>query len=184
MRIVQLGPEHEAALRDFVAELAAHGETDIHGFFGEPEWTHAETVAAFTRWSCGDPPPGWVPSTTSFLVDGARILGVSNFRHWLTPHLLEHGGHVGYTVRPSERGRGHAPRLLRDAARRARRMGLERLLVACDSGNLASARVIEKCGGMFESESPTDGEPIRRYWIDLRRASALAQSRMGKVRHR
>jgi predicted acetyltransferase len=183
MRIVQLGPEHEAALREFLDEFAARGETEIHGFFGRPEWTHAETVAAFARWSHGSPPAGWVPSTTSFLVDAGRVLGVANYRHWLTPHLLEHGGHVGYSVRPSERGRGHGARLLRDAIRRARRFGLERVLVTCDAGNIASARVIEKCAGVFDSEAPTDGEPIRRYWIDLRaRVPSEGKTRTQRLR--
>jgi predicted acetyltransferase len=167
VRIVPLGLEHEAALCAFLAEFAAAGETELNGYFGRSEWTHAETVAAFARWSEGEPSEGWVPSTTLFLVDEGRILGVSNLRHWLTPHLLEHGGHVGYSVRPSERNRGHATRLLRDAARRARRVGIERLLVACDAGNVASARVIEKCGGVLENEVPTDDAPIRRYWIRL-----------------
>ena len=168
MNIVPLGLAHEAALRDFLEEFAASGETEIDGYFGRSEWTHAETVAAFVRWSDGEPPKGWVPSTTSFLVDEGRILGVSNLRHWLTPHLLEQGGHVGYSVRRSERNRGHATRLLRNAARKARRLGVERLLVTCDADNIASARVIERCGGDLENEVPTDDAPIRRYWIHLR----------------
>jgi len=171
MNIVPLRLEHEAALRAFLAEFAAAGETEIDGYFGRSEWTDAETVAAFVRWSEGEPPEGWVPSTTSFLVDEGRVLGVSNLRHWLTPHLLDHGGHVGYSVRPSERNRGHATRLLRDATRRASRLGIERLLVTCDANNAASARVIEKCGGILENEVRTDDAPIRRYWIELRKRS-------------
>jgi len=169
LSVVPLSLDHEEALRDFLADFAATEETGLDGYFGRPEWTHAETVAAFERWSHGDAPPGWVPSTTRFLVDGERILGVSNLRHRLSPHLLEHGGHVGYSVRPSERGQGHAKRLLRAAARRARRMGIAHLLVTCDASNVASACVIEACGGILANEVPTsDGEPIRRYWIELR----------------
>ncbi|MEI6171083.1 MAG: GNAT family N-acetyltransferase [bacterium] len=171
MNIVPLRLEHGAALREFLEEFAASGETEIDGYFGRSEWTDAETVTVFARWSEGEPPEGWVPSTTSFLVDEGRILGVSNLRHWLTPHLLDHGGHVGYSVRPSERNRGHATRLLRDAARRARCLGIERLLVTCDANNAASARVIEKCGGILENEVRTDDAPIRRYWIELRKRS-------------
>jgi predicted acetyltransferase len=172
---VEIGPlrsDHEAALREFLAEFAAGGEIEIHGYFGRPEWSHAETVAAFDRWARGDPPDGWVPSTTYFLTHDGRILGVANLRHWLTPHLLEHGGHVGYSVRPAERMRGHATRLLLAAARQARRMGIRQLLVACDADNHASARVIEKCGGVLENEVVTDDEIIRRYWIDLRRGAS------------
>ncbi len=51
-------------------------------------------------------------------------------------------------------------------------MGIRRLLVACDADNPASARVIEKCGGVLENEVATDDEVIRRFWIDLRRGAA------------
>ena len=172
MEIGPLRSDHGAALREFLAEFAASGETEVNGYFGRPEWSHAETVATFDRWSRGDPSRGWVPSTTSFLTHDGRILGVANLRHWLTPHLLQHGGHVGYSVRPAERMRGHATRLLLAAARQARRMGIRQLLVACDADNLASARVIEKCGGVLENEVVTDDEIIRRYWIDLRRGAS------------
>jgi predicted acetyltransferase len=38
--------------------------------------------------------------------------------------------------------------------------------VTCDDDNLASATVIERCGGVLENIVPDDGRaPKRRYWI-------------------
>jgi predicted acetyltransferase len=171
MEIIQLGLEHEAALCDFLADFAAAGESEIPAYFADPGWSHAEIVERFAKQSRGeDLREGRVPGTTFFLVHDGRILGVANLRHRLAEHLRRFGGHVGFSVRPSERGKGYATRLL-EAAKAYVRANLEvdRLLVTCDLENVASARVIEKCGGVLEDE--TFYEPmervVRRYWIAL-----------------
>ena len=171
MEIVPLGLEHEAALRDFLADFAASSEARIPAFFGAPGQSHAEVVETFARQSRGkDLEEGWVPGTTLFLVDEGRILGVANLRHRLTENLHRFGGHVGYSVRPSERNKGHATRLLEGVKAYARaNLKIGRLLVTCDPANTASARVIEKCGGVLEDESFYEpvGHLVRRYWIAL-----------------
>ena len=42
------------------------------------------------------------------------------------------------------------------------------VLVTCDEGNVGSAEVIRRCGGVLDSlvESTGDGPAKRRYWID------------------
>lgn len=113
---------------------------------------------------------GWVPSSTYFLVNGScRILGVANLRHRLTEHLLREGGHIGYSVRPSERRKGHATAMCAMVLEKAREMGIERVLITCDKDNLASARVIQKNVGVLENETISNetGKIKQRYWIDL-----------------
>jgi predicted acetyltransferase len=83
-------------------------------------------------------------------------------RHRLTPWLLDQGGHIGYSVRPSRRREGHASRALALAVRRAAELGLDRVLVTCDDDNEGSRRTIEAAGGVHED---TRGVK-RRYWID------------------
>ena len=41
-----------------------------------------------------------------------RIIGAVNIRHSLTEHLFNAGGHIGYGIRPSERRKGYATKLL------------------------------------------------------------------------
>lgn len=117
-------------------------------------------------------PNGWVPAHTFWLMrDGRTILGVLNLRHSLTPSLEAEGGHIGYSVRPSERGKGYATRLLAMALDEARRLGMKRVLITCDRKNVASARVIQKNGGRLENEvaSRQPGREVtQRYWIELR----------------
>lgn len=42
---------------------------------------------------------------------------------------LEHGGHCGYSVRPSERGKGYGKEMLRLNIRNAKRLGIEKVKV-------------------------------------------------------
>jgi len=168
LEVVQLALEHERALREFLGEFADAGEPEIPAFLVDPGWPHPRIVETLAQWARGEGlKEGWVPCTTFFLTHEGRVLGVATLRHRLTDFLWEYGGHVGYSVRPSDRGRGHATRLLEAVKERARGMGIRRLLATCDVDNPASARVIEKCGGLFEDESFNEAmsRTVHRYWI-------------------
>ncbi|MEU8222757.1 GNAT family N-acetyltransferase [Kribbella sp. NPDC048915] len=110
-----------------------------------------------------------VPSTYWWIVDGTTYLGAITLRHPLNAKLLEGGGHIGYGVRPAARGRGLATWALGQVLDRARERGLDRVLITCDDDNLASARTIERNGGVLEDVRDTWVSPrTRRYWITLR----------------
>lgn len=114
-------------------------------------------------------PQGRVPYSTFWLVAGRRLVGRSSLRHQLTPELEYEGGHVGYDIRPSDRGKGYGTLLLMLTLVEARRLGLRRVLLTCDTGNLGSAKIIEKNGGALQDTaiSQRSGERISRYWIEL-----------------
>ena len=119
--------------------------------------------------------PGWVPYTTLWLIrpNVPLILGSVQLRHWLTESLEKEGGHIGYTITPSQRRKGYGTLQLTLALDEVRRrhdsLGLDRVLVTCDTDNIGSARIIQRNGGVFESEVISDfsGKPVSRYWIDL-----------------
>jgi len=92
-----------------------------------------------------------------------EVVGHLALRHELNDWLLQFGGHIGYSVRPSRRREGHAGRALALALDEARGLGLARVLVTCDEDNEASRRTIERNGGVLEDVR--SGK--RRYWIDL-----------------
>jgi len=121
-------------------------------------------------------PRGWVPCSNRWLVDDAReIVGVVRIRHNIdTPFLTEEAGHIGYDVPPSKRGRGHGVASLRAGLAEARRVGLTRVLLCANTGNLASWRTIEACGGVFEREFHSEffGCAVRRYWIKVPQTQA------------
>jgi predicted acetyltransferase len=114
--------------------------------------------------------PGFVPSTTFWLVvNGTKVVGESHLRHYLTWALKNEGGHIGYAIRPSERRKGYGTRILALTLEKAMGLGLERVLVTCDTDNVASARIIEKNGGIFQDQSISkrSGKPVSRYWIEI-----------------
>ena len=79
-----------------------------------------------------------VPSHEYLLVHDAdrRILGIIDIREHIDHHILrEYGGHMGYTIRPTERGKGYGKEMLRLALEKARDMGIRRVLVTCDAHN-------------------------------------------------
>ena len=112
--------------------------------------------------------PEYSPSHTYFVVDEAgELLGAANLRHTLTEPLLHHGGHIGYGIRPSQRGNHYAPCMLALCLEKAKERGIDRVLVTCVEDNKASAATIEACGGVLENKVEYEGELFRRYWIDL-----------------
>jgi predicted acetyltransferase len=106
-------------------------------------------------------PPGMVPQTTLWWVEGDKYLGRLSIRHRLTDHLLRLGGHIGYEVRPTARRQGHATAMLKASLPHARRLGIDPALVTCDDTNIASKLVIEHNGGQFENLL---GGKLR-YWV-------------------
>ena len=111
---------------------------------------------------------GFVPSTIFFMVDeSGKVFGALHIRHELNEELLLHGGHIGYGVRPSERRKGIATKMLSIALPIAKELGINKALVTCDKNNHASARTIIVNGGTLENEVPEEDRITQRYWIEL-----------------
>ncbi|WP_092547458.1 GNAT family N-acetyltransferase [Actinoplanes derwentensis] len=114
------------------------------------------------------PEPGLVHAAYWWIVDGeARILGSISLRYVLNDFLLQGAGHIGYSVRPSARGRGVASWALDEVLGAARRRSLGAVLITCDVDNAVSARVSEKHGGTLEDVRDTTLGLKSRYWITL-----------------
>jgi predicted acetyltransferase len=110
---------------------------------------------------------GRVRATHWWVVEDDSYLGAIALRHALSDLLLFAGGNVGYGIRPSARGRGLASWALRSILPHACTLGLEKVLVTCHDDNLASARTIEKAGGVLEDVCVNELGRTRRYWITL-----------------
>ena len=158
-----------AAMAEFVAEGRRDDGSMVGyeiGHFREI-WSRPETFGQYVQWLLdqstedANRPAHFVPSTTRWLVDGDEYLGRLGIRHRLTPDLFERGGHIGYDVRASARRRGYATQMLRDALPIAYALGIDPALVTCDTTNIASRKVIEHNGGVFEDQR---GDKLR-FWV-------------------
>jgi predicted acetyltransferase/catechol 2,3-dioxygenase-like lactoylglutathione lyase family enzyme len=113
-----------------------------------------------------------VPETYLWLILGDEVVGVTRIRHRLTSSLRRYGGNIGYEIRPSRRRQGYGREILRLALGEARKLGLDRALVTCNTKNVASRHIIEHNNGVFEGEDDVffNGVTIRerRYWIEIK----------------
>ncbi|HDR7283894.1 GNAT family N-acetyltransferase [Bacillus cereus group sp. BfR-BA-01119] len=114
-------------------------------------------------------PESWVPDSTYWLVtDNNRIVGTVNIRHSLTEHLFNAGGHIGYGIRPSERRKGYATKLLALSLEKAKQLNITKALIVCDEVNTASEKTILHNGGLRDEDFiEEDGNVVRRFWIEL-----------------
>lgn len=101
-------------------------------------------------------------------IDG-RLVGMIQVRHCLNDYLLNFGGHIGYSVRPSERRKGYAKEMLKMSLNYCREIGLEKVLIICAETNEGSRRTILSNGGIYENTvyESDKKENRQRYWIEL-----------------
>ena len=113
---------------------------------------------------------GYVPCTTLFLkrMSDNKVCGSISIRHELNEFLFNFGGHIGYSVTPSERGKGYGKLQLKMALEIAKDLGIEKCLITADETNTLSNKTIISEGGVLENTVMWNNEPLNRYWINLK----------------
>ena len=98
-----------------------------------------------------------------------RLVGMIQVRHYFNDYLSKFGGHIGYSIRPSERRKGYATSMLNAILPYCREIGLDKLLITCIDGNIGSEKTIRNNGGVYESTVYESGKncSLKRFWITL-----------------
>ena len=116
-------------------------------------------------------PKGRVPATQYIFVreEDDKIVGMLQIRHCFNEYLEKYGGHIGYSVAPSERRKGYASQMLKTALPKCRELGIDKVLITCIDNNEGSRKTILANGGRYESTvyEPDEKVSLERYWIAL-----------------
>lgn len=112
--------------------LEANDKDAFAGCFGLKECESVtEWIKDVGKWRKAETcPQNHVPADVYIAVRNSddRIVGVIDLRHHInTPVLSAWGGHIGYSVRPDERGKGYAKEMLRQNLICAKQLGLRKV---------------------------------------------------------
>lgn len=164
------GLHHEAAWLDIVGEIRAAEEPIVPYSLTLDLDSYLDFWHKTEQYSKGDNLGDKVRADTFFLMGDqkpGRILGAINLRYGLNEYLRLYGGHIGYGIRPSERGKGYATAMLGLGLKECRRSGMKKVLLTCETWNRASARVMEHQGAVLENVVNLGEKRFARYWIEL-----------------
>ena len=165
--------EHQKQVEEYLQEFFDNGENEIAGDGG------LDRIKDFDKWlekvqndiSINTIDKDRIPATLYLTVrkSDKKIVGNLQIRHFLNEKLLNYGGHIGDSVRPSERRKGYATEQIRLALEKCREFGIDNVLMTCDKTNIGSAKSIQNNGGILENEIYAENEIVQRYWISLKK---------------
>jgi len=157
--------EDKDAILEMIAEFEQVQSPHDGGFWDTENFVYEEWLEINMQKEMGiNLPENRVPSIQFVSFDDVgRALGFLNLRLRLNEGLLNYAGHIGYSIRPSERGKGYAKEALRQGLQVAKEKNIKKALVTCSVENPASRAVIVSNGGVFEDVR----NGVERYWIDL-----------------
>lgn len=115
-------------------------------------------------------PETYSPHTLYLAInDNNEIVGAIGIRWKQVPTLMAFGGFIGYSIRPTQRGKGYGSEMLKLALYKFKNTDIDNILITCKDFNLASKKVIEKNGGIFENTytHKYNGYTYLRYWINI-----------------
>lgn len=167
--IIRPSSELKEVIWEYRQEYFDFGETQINGSCGIAhannfdEWL--EIVLSIEK----DKLRNNVHASTFFSVRKTdnKIIGSIQLRHFLTPELENHGGHIGYGIRPSERRKGYGKQQLLLALDEAYNLKIPKVMIICDKDNVPSMKTAISCGGILTCENIYEGKTQQIYWIDL-----------------
>lgn len=116
-------------------------------------------------------PSHLVPATQFFFIRKSdnKLVGMIQIRHRFNDYLEKYAGHIGYSVRPSERRKGYAKEMLRMTLPFCREIGIDKVMITCIDGNIGSEKTILANGGVYEYtiNEPNENKDLKRFRITL-----------------
>lgn len=115
-----------------------------------------------------------VPASVYLCIkNGKKVVGMIDIRHYLNNNLFNFGGHIGYSIKPTERNKGYGTRQLGLAIEKCKELYAQgifknkKILITCNETNIGSKKIITTNGGKYENTTSNEKVKIERYWINL-----------------
>lgn len=165
-RLPEIGDK--SILQEYMQEHYDNKENSISASLGLPASDYNDWVEKIQRNALvGD--EQWGKSLLYLCFENNKLIGLLSIRYELPENLTKALGDIGYGVRPSERNKGYATAMLRDALAVCKEKGMDNVLLGCYKDNLASAATIKKNGGVLvdENDNYNEGRISQYYSIKL-----------------
>lgn len=169
MKLVKLNEENYNLLCDMMNEWTNTGEKIIPWSIRKTDYKDYDKY--YYSLYIEEPSKDHVHGDTFFAYDESQniFLGAINIRHYLNEELLNSGGHIGYGIRPSQRKKGYATKMLNLALKECKEININKVLVCCYKDNVSSSKVIQNNKGVLENEvHESSGKITQRYWIKIK----------------
>lgn len=163
-RLPEISDKHE--IISYVEEHYAHGEKDLSASVGLLETSYEKWVEKIYK-NADVPDEIWGKSYTYLVFDNKKLIGLLSIRHGLSEELAQIYGHIGYGVRPSERQKGYATKMLKYALKECKKLGFQKVLLGCHKENVGSAKTIIKNSGKLIREENNYIEVNNNWNINL-----------------
>ena len=170
--LIQPSTEHVKQYQEMMDEWETHKSQ--HGGWFNPgalrrygnSQKRTVTYAERFKWIDDDRKAG---QELYFFMSGDKIIGAISIRLKKNAQNIGLDGHCGFGIRPSERKKGYATKMLNMALPIIKERSINPLVITCDKENIGSAKVILNNGGVLMDEvmGEKSEKPVQIYHMNL-----------------
>ncbi len=170
IKLIEYLPEHKYIIEECKKGFTIFIEDDFGGFVSFDNEDEYNEWLEYVE-EVEDEDDEFIPGTTYFAFneEDNKLVGIMDIRHRLNKFLSEYGGHIGYSVITSERGKGYGTKMLALALEECKNFNICNVLVTCTSDNIASQKIILKNGFKYENDVLFGNRSVKRYWKELKK---------------
>ena len=186
LELVNPSNEYKKQIEEYLQEFINNGERELAGDAGldrikdVDEWL--KKVKADKEIQKSEKDKVAASEYLTIRKSDKKIVGNIQIRQYLNEKLLQFGGHIGDSVRPSERKKGYGTEQIRLALIKCKDYNIRNVLMTCSKENIASAKTIQKNDGVLENEFILNDSVEQRYWISLKKRFVTVPQNMKNVK--
>lgn len=139
-------------LKEYVIEHYSNHEGSISASLGMTNMKYEDWVEKVNR-NSEKADDEWGRYYLYLVFDEDKLVGLLNIRFDLSDNLKELYGDIGYGVRPTERRKGYATKMLKYALQVCKEKEMKEAILGCYENNYGSNKTIIKNGGILYKTS-------------------------------